>query len=248
LLARADGTRDTTTRVHWMQGIESFADLRQPAELPAFAAVDCLNALSMEDCAHLAGQEGFCGRLRFDGTYFEWVRLVDFQPRSSRADAGSLQWQDAVLVERGRDSPYVEHWHRDAAAATEPVAALWLREADSAVAGLLLRVGDNFMLARDRSAVPAGERSLRDCVAGARDLPSARALIDAEISFGEVSAAGWRITRSTLPFRVGDTPAPRFVGERLATADRGADGATVSRWWHVTATEGDSQWGSTGVF
>src|SRR5450631_1431310 len=131
LVAWPDGRRDTTTCVRWLQGREMFVDLRQPTPLPGFPHALSINDLSMRDCACLATQQGFAGRLRFDGRHFEWARQIDFQPKSPIADAGSLEWQADVLVERGRDVDYIEHWHRDGAAATVPQGAVELREGRS---------------------------------------------------------------------------------------------------------------------
>jgi len=104
LVVWPDGTRDTTTCVRWLQGREMFVDLRQPASLPDFRHALSIDDLSMRDCACLATQQGFAGRLRFDGRHFEWARQIDFQPESRLADAGSLECQPDVLVERGREA------------------------------------------------------------------------------------------------------------------------------------------------
>src|SRR5580700_5540438 len=110
LIIQADGVRDTTSQVRWLQARTLFVDLRQGAALPDFLQLRCLDDLSFPDLLQLARQEGFAGRLGFEGDCFEWRRLIDFQPRSLRADAGRLWWEDEILVEAGRDEAYVEHW------------------------------------------------------------------------------------------------------------------------------------------
>jgi len=55
---RPDGTRDTTTRVRWLQGLCAYVDLRQPAAMNDFSHVRCLADLTMDDCACLATQQG----------------------------------------------------------------------------------------------------------------------------------------------------------------------------------------------
>jgi hypothetical protein len=153
--------------VRWLQGLDAYVDLRQPASLPDFPHAVSLNDLSMRDCASLATQEGFADRLSFDGRHFEWARRIDFQPKSSIADAGSLEWDAGVLVERGRDIGYIEHWHRDAAAATVPYGAAVLREAGSGTNAVLLRVGGAFMFARHRSRMGYHrKRGRRRCANG----------------------------------------------------------------------------------
>jgi hypothetical protein len=63
LLAWADGRRDTTTRVHWLQGPSLYADLRQPEARPSFAGVTGFDDLDTTQIAWMARQEAFAGRL-----------------------------------------------------------------------------------------------------------------------------------------------------------------------------------------
>lgn len=217
LIARPGRPSDTTTSVRWLQGPRAYIDLRQPMPLPDFSHVRSREDLSFEDCAWLARQEGFAGHLHFDGRrHFEWIREIDFQPPSPTADAGSLRWEGDVLVETGRDADYVEHWHRDTSAARTPTFLTYMqaspatRDAPSAggvpekPSAVLLRVGPNFMYARDRAA-PLGKsyRTLTEYIKAAPRLQHARELIDCEISFGTVEESGLRIAASTLPYRVG---------------------------------------------
>jgi len=243
LLRWGDGRRDTTSSVRWLQGACAFADLRQPASPAPLAetrasAVRCLADLSRADCAQLARQEGFAGRLLFDGSWYEWQRWIDFQPRSAHADAGSLRQQGEVLIEQGRDLAYTEHWHRQPGGETVPRVALLLRERGTGVLALLLRVGAAFMFARERAAaLPAGT-TLAACVAAATSLQQAQACIDCEISFGRVEAGAFRISACTLPFRIGELLDPQLLADGLATSDRTAAGAAMRRSWTLLACEG----------
>lgn len=203
LIEYPDGRRDSSTEVRWLQGHREFADLRQPARLPSFAHASGLDQLSMADCAALAVQQGFAGILRCDDHYFEWDRQIDFQPLSATADAGSLEFAAGALIERGRHAAYVEHWHRDDSIGRHPSTAWLLRDAEEGTMGLLLRVGPMFMFARARAEVVTAAQTLSEAVAGASSLAAAHRLIDCEISFGDDAAAGFRVTRSTLPYRVG---------------------------------------------
>jgi hypothetical protein len=224
LIIHADGTRDTTTQVRWLQGPTLFVDLRQCATLPDFLQLRGLHDLSLEDCAALALQQGFAGRLGFDGDCFEWLRLIDFQPRAG-SDAGRLWWEQEVLMESGRDVPYVEHWLRDPTVVTRPLAALRLRDTQTGVAALVVQVGTVFMFARDRAvALPEG-KSLSECVAGAASLAAARALLDCEISLGSGGCGSAAvILASTHPWRV----AERFELPGAQTR------------WEVIEAEGDA--------
>jgi hypothetical protein len=197
------GASDTTTSVRWLQGPRAYIDLRQPAPMPDFSHARTLEDLTYDDCACLARQEGFAGDLSFDGMHFEWLREIDFQPRSPSADAGSLRWQGDVLIETGRDADYVEHWHRDPSIPTTP-ADIVVQGAGHKTRATMLRVGPYFMFARARAtSLEKGYGSLAEYVAAAPDLAHARELIDCEISFGQVDESGPRITASTLPYRIG---------------------------------------------
>ena len=239
LIAWPDGTRDATTCVRWLQGREMFVDLRQPRSLPDFPHVLSIDDLSMRDCACLAAQQGFAGRLRFDGRHFEWASQIDFQQKSLLADAGSLEWEADVLVERGRDIEYIEHWHRDGAAATVPQGAVELRERDHGTNAMLLRVGSTFMFARNRTMPLAAHRTLRECVEAAPTVKAARQLVDCEISAGIVAAEGFRITASTLPFRHGRLLDQQLLHDSVTTWDHRSDGTAIARRWTITDIEGD---------
>jgi hypothetical protein len=239
LIRHPDGRCDTTSDVHWLQGLETFVDLRQPAGWPAFADRRGRDSLSVEDCAALARQQGFAGTFAFDGSHFEWQRRIDFQPKTGQADAGSLTWEDGVLVERGRDVAYTEHWHRDGARSVTPTAAIWLRDLASGANAALLRVGADFMMARDRAVALAPGASLAECVAGAADAKQARELIDCEISRGLVAARRLQITHSTLPYRVGDAVHGDIRGDRFLNRDRAPDGRERTREWEIIASDGE---------
>jgi hypothetical protein len=242
MIAWPDGNRDTTTCVYWLQARRACADLRQPATPAApadLSGVGALQQLSIGHCLWLAQQQGFAGQLDFDGTYYEWRRSIDFQPKAANADAGSLRWQGDVLVETGRDIGYVEHWHRDASVPTLPAAAVTLRDAEENTAAALLRVGPLFMFARDRAQPAAGAGTLQECVAASATLQHARALLDCEISFGSALPSGFRITASTLPWRIGALLDPQLERGHLRTLDRAPGGATRRRRWEIIEQQGE---------
>jgi hypothetical protein len=232
MIAWPDGRCDETSSVTWLQSHAIFADLRQPAQLAArLSGARSLGELTMADCMALASQQGFAGVFMRRPEGFEWVRLIDYQPRSSQRDIGNLFWQGHVLVEEGVETEYTEHWHRTAPA--QPCAALALRDMEDGRWGCLLQVGPTFMLARERACGASGLR-LAEAVAEAASLEDARALVDFEISLGTVSA-GRRITRSTLPFRVDTEISWRPEGEARLTLHTGE----TSTRWEILSTEGD---------
>jgi hypothetical protein len=100
LLVEADGSRDVTAGVLWLQGITAYVDAR-----------------------------GFAGRLERRGDVFEWRRDVDLEPPGGFPDVGTMHWEDDVLVETGVHQDYVEHWVRDDGP-TSPCGAVFLRAPD----------------------------------------------------------------------------------------------------------------------
>lgn len=246
LIAWPDGREDRTTFAAWLQGPSLFADLRQPAGAPSFEGVSCLDHLEADHLDWLARQEGFAGRFVRAGSAFEWQRTVDFQCPNAATDAGYLTFVDGVLIEEGRDHPYIEHWHL-ASREVSPHFALRLVDAHGAD-GFLVRAGAYFMFVRGRaSALPHGD-SLLELVKGS-SLADARALVDCEISFGRVDGGAWRIARSSLPYRAGGDLGPQFAadGGRLTIADIARDGTPISPSWTViefdTAQQQDASTG-----
>ncbi len=240
LIAWPDGRRDTETKVSWLQGIATYADIRQlPALAGQFPHVRCLRDLTMEDCAKLATQQGFAGIFAAGAGSFEWLRSIDYQPSRAGGDVGQLYWQGDILVEEGVQGDYVEHWHRAPAATLLPCAALTLRGLEDGRWGSLLRVGEMFAYARDRQGRAVGE-NLAECIAGAADLKTVHALVDLEISFGQILADGWCITRSTLPFRERMMFHHGMSGTAgLHVGDLTPEGAARAQRWEIVASEGN---------
>lgn len=237
LILWPDGRRDETSWVNWLQGPGLYLDLRQPETRPDFSHAASLGDLAPRDLDWLARQEGFAGELIYQDGWFEWRRDIDFQPEAIYSDRGRLRLEDGVMVEQGADIPYIEHWHRELVAA-QPSWAMRLRDRETGQKAALIRLGDLFMYARERAAVPPPHLHLRDCVAGAATLDEARALVDCEISQGVVTRAGWILQRSTLPFREGRPLAPALGGATLATADTDAEGRATVRHWEIADLRG----------
>ena len=241
LKAWPDGRRDTTTNVTWLQGVSTFADLRQPPQNAGqFGHVTCLHDLTMVDCEKLAAQQAFAGTFQARDGNYEWVRSIDFQPPRATPDIGRLYWQDGILVEEGLQGEYIEHWHRGPLLPAQPCAAFTLRDKEDGRWGCLLRTGGMFMYARGRLGSPAGA-TLAQAVAAAASLPAAQALLDFEISFGLIGDGGWLITRSTLPFRENTFLRHQLsAGEGLHVADLTPAGAPQTRIWETIGREGDT--------
>lgn len=211
LIQWPDGRRDVSTAVHWLQGPSLYIDLRQPVARPDFSTTRALEEVTDAQLAWLVNQEGFAGRLGHTPGWFEWAREIDFQPQAMYSDCGSLRHADGYLVETGRDVAYVEHWHRAEIGDVAQCAAARLLEADSGRTASLVRVGEVFMLAVDRSCPLPALPTLAACVAAAPDRRAALALVDFELSFGRIVGGQWRITQSSLPWREARLLAPRRV-------------------------------------
>jgi hypothetical protein len=240
LIVLPDGARDTTTWVAWLQGPTLFVDLRQPAGRPSFAGVRSLGDLNASQIAWLAEQEGFAGRFEQDGEFFVWRRLMDYQPPALSGDSGRLWMEGDVMIEEGRYSPYIEHWHRE----TDPgavCAAVRLTDKSSGVGGYLVRVSNVFMYARSgiSETLRSGTR-LGECIDRASSLEVARELVDCEISFGRIEGGAWMIERSSLPYREGAQLSTELSASEhtCSVADVAADGSAMRRSWNVIELEG----------
>ncbi len=240
LIVWPDGRQDTTTFVAWLQGPSLFGDLRQPANPPSFDGVSCLDDLQFHHLDWLTRQEGFAGRFVRAGEAFEWRRMIDFQCPSDAADAGFLTFSDGVLVERGRDIPYIEHWHQTAPRVSPHFAARM--QDQNGLEGFLVRIGDIFIYVRGRAVSLPHGGSLAELVKSCSP-QEGRSLIDCEISLGRVRDASWLIGRSSLPFRVKADLAPVFSIDRetITIDDITAAGAPSTRQWKIVDLDVDAQ-------
>jgi hypothetical protein len=240
LIKWPDGRSDTTTSVRWMQTPTLYVDLRQPADRPSFNEVRCLRELSRENVEWLARQEAFAGEIRFDGVYFEWLRQIDLQPATAFADAGRFWFESDMMVEEGRDSPYIEHWHREANC-SEACSGIRMREVSTGRTGIIVRSGDLFMYARRRPIDMPPRCNLIECIGRTSELPAAQDLIDCEISFGRIEAAGWRIENSSLPFKENRLLGPQtfeLSKGRLKTVDVAPGGESIDLTWDIMGVQG----------
>ncbi|MGY1604747.1 hypothetical protein [Geodermatophilus sp. SYSU D00815] len=191
LLIRPDGTCDTTSTVTWLQAGSYYVDLRLPLDP--------------------ARTEGFAGRVRADGPWTCWDRVVDLRP-SGGPDEGRLEADGPdALVETGRHEAYVEHWARRAGPAVT-CCAVELRDAATGAPAVLVRVGDDVAWARGGTA--------------------------AEVALGTVARGGVVLTASSLPSRAGAPLELVADGAGLREIATGPDGTPLLRRWHVVATEG----------
>ena len=95
-------------------------------------------------------QEGFAGTLSKAEDAWLWNREIDYQPPTGKRDIGRLIFTDVhkrTMIEEGVDEPYVEIWERIDDAASTSGQAFVIRLKSDDETGLLVAVGDHFILA-----------------------------------------------------------------------------------------------------
>lgn len=208
-LVDAEGRRDTSTEVYWLQSHGLYVDLRVPAGCPD--AHD--GATTPEWLARyrdwLARQEGFAGMLDVQGDLCHWQRVLDLQPPGDFDDRGRVFFTDAAhMVETGIHGDYVERWRKTTTSSeARLVLALRLIPSTRARAGVLVVVGNDFMYAIDW-----GEPQPLSGRVGPGPTIDASLSGGCEIGYGHVGGtAPWSVVRSSLPAAEGGQLLPEKV-------------------------------------
>ncbi|MBM4228880.1 MAG: hypothetical protein FJ164_14245 [Gammaproteobacteria bacterium] len=241
LITWPDGRCDTDTEVRWLQGPSLYIDLRQPARRPDFSGVRGFRDLDATHLEWLVRQEGFAGRLSFDGAFFEWGRDIDLQPIGVYSDAGRLWLEPGRMVEEGRDVAYLEHWHcQDAALmarANDRCYAARLRRLADERDGFLVCVDGLFMFAKARPLPLPRANSLAECLQLAVTREQRDAWLDCEISFGTLVGSAFEIQHSSLPWREGTHGEMVLSDDALLVGEAGQAGRSE---WRIIEAEGES--------
>jgi hypothetical protein len=195
----ADGTRDDSSFVVWLQLPSLMADVRLSAAALALAG---RTSFSMDELLVLAESDSSSGATVctpvVDGTATaEWSSAVGFQPVSAFPEPGLLEWSadGAVMIERAPSEAYVEEWH------LLPESRGALSHSVSAEGSEFFRAGAVGVLVRDRpEPVPSVSR-----LTSLTDRGALEAAVDCEFSFCRLTEAVWTIESSTVPGRVGCT-------------------------------------------
>lgn len=196
-LLRTPAIEDTTTRVYWMQTQSWHADIRVPANRPAFDGKTTLDQMNKTELMELARQQGFCGTTVVDEDICRWLRRYDFQPPSGANDVGRMEFDgpDRVL-EYGVEADYFEIWERLPSSKGKSSA---VQVSDNPLT-LLLSAGEYVVSVRPRATKLPTASNLTTFLEGKNGRILHEAL-DFEISFGRrVSEEAWRIELSTLPW------------------------------------------------
>jgi hypothetical protein len=212
----ADGSRDETEQVWWLQTDAAMADVRIAAARPSFTGVSDLRDCSPDQLAALATANASTGVTRVvatvdhhDGTHSctaTWHTYgvgINFQPVCGYPEPGLLHLDAGatVMIERAPSGAYVEEWHLVPGSREAPQRHLVRPDGSE-----LFVAGTIAIEARDRRpatlpAVPLAELLRR---APGPHAPDVAALLDCEFSVATRADDGtFRITASTLPWRDG---------------------------------------------
>ena len=213
----ADGTRNDSDAVFWLQTDSAMADVRIVGSRPSFTGIDSLSACSPELLAALTtanASTGFttavdlndCG----DGTHIcaaEWFTYghgVNFQPVCSFPEPGllSVDRTATVMIERAPSGQYVEQWSLVAGSRDEGQ-----RSGELGDGRLLFVAGPVAVVVRDRRIEVPRIVDLGDLAADPTiDRDTLEAVLDCEFSVAMRGVDGeYRIVASTLPWREGAT-------------------------------------------
>jgi hypothetical protein len=205
ILIQADGRRDTTTQVLWLQTHHLFADLRIPADRPDLRSARGLADYDAAGRLGLAAMKGFAGTFEIAGDLCRWNREIDFQPADGPPDEARFRIDGDILIETGLHEAYEEVWQRETP--SDAVHAGFRLSADaSGQKGILVVVGDHFIAAVDRRPPLPPAVSLAALLAVPGGIERPDDLLGMPIAYGRIGRAGgspWQIELSTFPWLEG---------------------------------------------
>jgi hypothetical protein len=207
----ADGARDDTSTVIWLQLQSKMADIRVSSDQPGHDR-GSLSECSLEELRALATSESSSGYTtctpiavgdgvrRATAEWFTRGHGVAFQPVSAFPEPGLLEWNDdgTVLYERAPSGAYVEEWR------LIPGTSSGLRYHQRTDGSELYVAGSVAVLVLDRPhPIPRAAR-LQELVAECGDDRTAvERLIDCEFSFARQHGSSYVVEASTLPWNIG---------------------------------------------
>ena len=194
-----DGTLTNArpAQVYWLQTRVWHCDIRIPDERTELEHVSSLDECSDEQLQFIAGQEGFFGLTRVDGSICTWLRLHDLNPGVA-LDAGRMEFQrDDLIFEHGIAERYLEHWSLVDGSKPDGRSCPLI----GSIKHLLLVSGDHAARIALRGPAPADFDAYRPIEAHSREHLLWRSSL--ELSLCRRSAEGWLIRLSTLPWLEG---------------------------------------------
>ncbi len=210
----ADGSRDETTFVIWLQLPSRMADVRVAADPSEMRHLMGLGDCSLDELRALATSESSSGYTtctslttgddrvrRATAEWFTRGHGVAFQPVSAYPEPGLLEWGDdpSTMIERAPSGAYVEEWQL----IPGTTAPLEYHRLSPDTEWYL--AGDMAVLVRDRPQPVPRVARLPELIAEAEgNRPVIEALLDCEFSVARRRADGrFVIEVSTLPWRHG---------------------------------------------
>jgi len=193
----ADGSRDDTSFVMWLQLPSLMADVRLAAAALTLAG---RSSLSMHELLVIADSDSSSGATTCTPVVqrtasAEWTSDIGFQPESAFPEPGLLEWrgEGTVMMERAPSGAYVEEWH------LLPGSRGPLSHSLRADGSQWFRAGAFGVLVRDRSGPLPRVSRLTELT----DRAALETAIDCEFSFAVLADDVWTIQHSTVPSRVG---------------------------------------------
>lgn len=207
-----DGTRETATRVIWLQTASGMGDMRIRADRPALRGCASLADCSDSELLALAEQDCSCARTVLDESTTPhptatWHRGNDGfanWPLQNFPEPGWFAWREAgdCMMEWAPSGSYEEEWRLQSRSQDF---AMHLVLADATPATCLYIAGDYAMMARDCSAPAEQKKPLPEIVAARlHSRAAAETLLDGEFSFARrQNGQSYEIQLSSLPWREG---------------------------------------------
>jgi hypothetical protein len=211
----ADGRRDDTGVVLWLQTESAMVDVRVSADRGDFTGCTSLKECTIDQLRAIAGSDGSsgwteCSALAADAdgaetATTEWHTRghgINFQPVSAYPEPGLMTWNDdaTVMHERAPSGAYVEQW-KLVPGSRRPLSLDTSADVD------VYRAGPIAVVVRDRlQLVPRQARLVELVDEFADDRATLEGLLDCEFSVAEQHHGQWTITSSTLPWLEGTHP------------------------------------------
>ena len=203
------GQLDETTRVLWLQSRGLTADFRLPPAVPRVAREE-LGTLDLTALIQLCRVEGGFSRTRWDGELMHWSDWVSFQTHAKWPEPGHLRRVGDCLIEFAPSGAYVEDWRLQPSDPGPLIGLSLIEERDLErqtlrhLGGGLIVCGEHAAFVRGRPrALPEG-RLVEYAGKIASNAAELAAVFGFDASYARAAddAAGFRVTLSTLPWRL----------------------------------------------
>lgn len=211
-IENADGSRDDTSTVVWLQFESEMVDVRFTADRYELATRGSLDGCDLADLIRLSDTDSSSGYttctplVGTDGVRSgtaQWFSDtgIAVQPQTLYPEAGALEWNadGSVMTERAPSGAYVEEWH------LVPSTGRGAEQRRTSGDGYeLFVIGPVAVEVIDRRDRILTQGRLDDIISSmGDDLDAARRLLDCEFSLAYEQHGQYLITASTHPWRIG---------------------------------------------